>query len=295
MAHGHEGMRYFRTPDDGTGGSLVAAEGETYYDLTAACPDLQTFRDLLRAAAAAGTDADDIASRWIEVSAERDSPPTDLAVPAAAPEIWGSGVTYAISEQAREEESGMPDIYLDAYEAERPEVFFKATPSRTVSPGSPVGIRGDADWNVPEPELAIVVYRGEIVGFTVGNDMSSRDIEGENPLYLPQAKTYDRCCSIGPCVASTNTVDDPLDLAMTMEIERDGEVVFEGSAHTSEIVRTTEELVGYMTRHNPVPDLTVLLTGTSIVPPDDFTLARDDHVSIEIESIGTLENPVIPV
>lgn len=284
-------MRYYRASTDGT---LIASDGETFYDLTAACSDLSSFRELLSAATIAGTDVDDLARRWIGPDVAVDAP-NDVALPAVAPEVWAAGVTYTVSEEAREAESGLPDIYLDVYEADRAEIFFKATASRTVGPDDTVGIRGDADWNVPEPELGIVIYRGEIVGFTVGNDMSSRDLEGQNPLYLPQAKMYDRCCSFGPCIASTATVEDPLDLAMTMAIERDGETVFEGTAHTSEMVRSCEELVEYLTRHNPVSDLTVLLTGTSIVPPDAFTLAAGDRVRIEIESIGTLENTVVQV
>lgn len=180
------------------------------------------------------------------------------------------------------------------FENERPEIFFKATPSRTVGPGEGVGIREDSDWDVPEPELAVVVYRGEIVGYTVGNDASSRDLEGDNPLYLPQVKVYDRCCAIGPCVASPETVGDPRDLELSMTIERDGETMFDGSTSTENLVRSPEELVSYLNRHNAVPELSVFLTGTSLVP-DDFTLGEGDHVAIELESVGRLENPVVSV
>jgi 2-dehydro-3-deoxy-D-arabinonate dehydratase len=189
----------------------------------------------------------------------------------------------------------MPEIYLDAYSADRPEIFFKATPSRTVGPGDAVGVRGDSEWNVPEPELGVVLYEGSIVGYTVGNDVSSRSIEGANPLYLPQAKVYDRCCALGPCVASTGTVADPHDLAMAMTIERAGETVFHGETNTGAMVRTCEELVGYLTRHNVVPELCVLLTGTSLVPDEDVTLQPGDDVSIAIEGIGELRNGVIEV
>jgi 2-dehydro-3-deoxy-D-arabinonate dehydratase len=184
-------------------------------------------------------------------------------------------------------------MYLDVYDAERPEIFFKSTPTRTVGPDEAVGIRADSDWDVPEPELAIVLYEGDIVGYTVGNDMSSRSIEGENPLYLPQAKVYDRCCSVGPAVVTD--IEDPHSLALSMSIHRDGDRVYHGETNTSEMKRTCEELVSYYTAHNAVPELSVLLTGTSLVPDDDFTLQEGDQVSINIESIGTLNNSVTVV
>jgi 2-dehydro-3-deoxy-D-arabinonate dehydratase len=186
-----------------------------------------------------------------------------------------------------------PDIYVDVYDAERPEIFFKATAERTVGPGEAIGVRGDSDWNVPEPELGVVLYRGDTVGYTVGNDVSSRAIEGANPLYLPQAKVYDRCCALGPCVATD--VSDPHDLELSMTITRDGETVYEGATSTAEMVRTCEELVSYLTRHNTLPEVTVLLTGTSLVPEDEFTLQPGDGVTIDIEDIGTLSNPVVEV
>lgn len=189
----------------------------------------------------------------------------------------------------------MPEIYARVYDAERPEVFFKATPSRTVGPDEPVGVRDDSDWNVPEPELAVVLYEGEPVGYTVGNDVSSRDLEGDNPLYLAQAKTYDRSCALGPCVASPATVGDPHDLGIEMTIERDGETAFEGTTSTAEMVRTCEELASYYTRHNAVPELSVLLTGTSLVPEEGFTLRPGDTVSIRVDSIGELVNGVVTV
>jgi 2-dehydro-3-deoxy-D-arabinonate dehydratase len=155
-----------------------------------------------------------------------------------------------------------------------------------------VGIRGDSTWDVPEPEMAIVLYGEDIVGFTVGNDVCSRDIERENLLYLPQSKTYAKSCAIGPCIATDESIGDPLDVDMEMEVHRDGETVFADSTSTSEMVRTCEELVDYFTRYNEVPEASVLLTGTSIIPPDDVTLRDGDEVRIDIENIGTLANPV---
>ena len=285
-------MRYYRYPST-DGDRLVVGADDGRYDLTAVKPDLRSFGDLARAAAVTDAGVDEVAERLLDRAPSHDG--TDAPRAPEAEEVWAAGVTYGISEQAREAESGMPEMYLDVYEAERPEVFFKATPGRTVGPGRAIGVRGDADWNVPEPELGVVLHRGEIVGYTVGNDVSSRDIEGANPLYLPQAKVYDRCCSLGPCVASPGTVGDPHDLTMSMTIARDGEPVFEGSTSTGEMVRSCEELVSYYTRHNAIPERAVLLTGTSIVPPDEFTLRAGDSVSIEIENVGTLENSVVTV
>ena len=287
-------MRYFRV-QRGNSSGLVVDDGTEAYDLTDVGGTVSSYLDLYRAASLSGRSVDDIAKDLAEGAPTADLSTEDLLVPVEADEIWASGVTYRISEEARTEESDKPDVYIDVYESERPEVFFKATPSRTVGPGEAVGIRGDSDWDVPEPELAVVLHHGDIAGFTVGNDVSSRSIEGANPLYLPQAKVYDRCCSIGPCVASTESVGDPHDLEMTMAIRRDGETVYEDSTTTAEMVRTCEELASYLNRHNAVPETAVLLTGTALVPDDDFTLAPGDAVEITIEDVGTLRNDVVQV
>ncbi len=209
-------------------------------------------------------------------------------------EVWAAGVTYERSRIAREEESAGSGIYDRVYSAARPELFFKATPSRTVGPGEPVAIRVDASWNVPEPELGLVVNQQlELVGFTVGNDMSSRDIEGENPLYLPQAKLYARCCALGPLIALRDSIADPTNLPITLEILRAGAIAFAAETSTRRIVRSFADLIGYLGRDNLFPDGVVLLTGTGIVPPDDFTLLAGDEVAISIEGIGTLRNPVV--
>ena len=209
-------------------------------------------------------------------------------------EIWAAGVTYERSRVAREEESANSGIYDRVYRAARPEVFFKATPSRVVGPMEPVAIRHDASWNVPEPELALVINPAkELIGYTVGNDMSSRDIEGENPLYLPQAKMYGRCCAVGPMIALAEHVADPKNLTIAIEIQRNGAVAFAGNVNTSKIVRSFAELIDYLGRDNLFPDGVLLLTGTGIVPADDFSLESGDSVSITIDGIGTLHNPVI--
>lgn len=288
-------MRYYCLPSErGSETRLVAREGRKAYDLSVTDAGLTSFRDLAAAAATVGEAIDDVAAHLtddaaltdVETVAER------AATPVLAEEVWAAGVTYEVSGDAREEESDRGDLYEDVYGNERPELFFKATPSRTVGPGEAIGVRGDSDWDVPEPELAVVCYRGEIVGYTIGNDASSREIEGANPLYLPQAKVYNKCCAIGPCVASPETIGDPHDLDIGMRIERDGEVEFDDGTSTAKMARSCEELVDWFTRHNAVPELSVLLTGTSLVPGEEFSLREGDRVTIEIESIGTVENTV---
>lgn len=209
-------------------------------------------------------------------------------------EIWAAGVTYERSRVAREEESAKSGIYDRVYTAARPEIFFKATPNRAVGPNEAVAIRRDATWNVPEPELTLVMNPAmEIIGYTVGNDMSSRDIEGENPLYLPQAKMYARSCALGPMIALSEHIADAKNLDIHVQIRRGGQVMFEGVVNTSKIVRNYVDLVEYLGRDNAFPDGVLLMTGTGIVPGDDFTLEEGDSVRITIAEIGTLENPVV--
>jgi 2-dehydro-3-deoxy-D-arabinonate dehydratase len=288
-------MRYYRLPGE-EGPRVVARDGDTAHDLASADPQFSSFRALARTAAGADETIDAVAERRLDEAEEVDIGELESAGrPLVAEEVWAAGVTYLISEEAREAESEeSADMYRKVYGADRPEIFFKATPSRTVGPNDDVGVRADSEWDTPEPELGIVLYRGEIIGFTIGNDMSSRSIEGENPLYLPQAKVYDKCCSVGPAVVSAEDVD-PHDLEISVEIEREGEVVFSDATDTGQMKRSVEELTRYLTQHNAVPELSVLLTGTSLVPPDEFTLLPGDYVSIEIEDIGTLGNPVVEV
>jgi len=286
-------MRYYRS-DGGGSISLIAADDSAAYDLSATEAEPTSFLELASAASLTDGTVDDVARGLIPEAptVELASVEDDLVRPIDPDEVWGAGVTYAISQEARQEEGGLAESYLDAYEADRPEVYFKATPSRTVGPNESVGIRGDSEWDAPEPEMSIVIYDGEIVGYTVGNDMCSRSIERDNLLYLPQSKIYSKSCAIGPCIATDDAVGDPLDLEMRMEIARDGETIFSESTSTAEMVRTCEELVDYFTRYNEVPEASVLLTGTSIMVPDDVTLREDDRIDIEIEDIGTLTNPV---
>jgi len=255
------------------------------YDLRDRWPTLSAFlswsagRGDLVAELASGLAGATSVAQFDQLSGAAASGGLALLKPTDDQEVWAAGVTYERSRIAREEESAGSGIYERVYSAARPELFFKATPSRTVSPGEPVAIRVDASWNVPEPELGLVVNQQlELIGFTVGNDMSSRDIEGENPLYLPQAKLYGRCCALGPLIALRDSIGDPANLPITMEILRAGATVFAAETNTRRIVRSYADLIDYLGRDNLFPDGVVLLTGTGIVPPDDFTLQAGDEV-----------------
>lgn len=210
-------------------------------------------------------------------------------------ELWACGVTYLRSKVGRQEESkgsGGADFYAKVYEAERPEVFFKSTPHRIVGNKDFVRIRKDSTWDVPEPELTLVVTStGKIIGYTIGNDMSSRSIEGENPLYLPQAKTYDACAALGPCVYVT---DKPLDsnTKINLAITRNNKTVFEDNIEINQMKRTTKELVSFVYRECSFPHGCLIMTGTGIVPGSDFTLHSGDEIKITIDHIGSLLNTV---
>lgn len=209
----------------------------------------------------------------------------------ASQEVWGSGVTYLRSRDARKAESTVADVYQKVYDAERPEIFFKQLGWRTVGSGEAVRIRADSTWNVPEPEVTLAINaHGEIVGYTVGNDMSSRDIEGENPLYLPQAKTYTGSCAIGPAIQLA-TADQLTNLTVKLQIERNGDLVFEGETATSKMKRNFPELAAYLCRELSFPHGVFLMTGTGIVPGDSFTLQSRDLIRITIEGL-VLDNRV---
>tara|TARA_Y100001935_G_scaffold109284_1_gene90715 strand:- start:775 stop:1686 length:912 start_codon:yes stop_codon:yes gene_type:complete len=214
-----------------------------------------------------------------------------LQSPIYPQEVWAAGVTYSDSMRERQAESDSPDVYAKVYNAERPEIFFKGTGDRMQPPEKDLGIRKDSGWDVPESELAVVIINGEIAGYTIGNDMSSRSIEGENPLYLPQAKVYNKSFSIGPCIISSEDID-PQNLKVGLKIIRKNNVVFEGDSNTSEMKRDVIELVDWLQRSNDLPEVAVLMTGTGIIPPQDFTLKENDIVEIYIEKIGTLRNTI---
>jgi 2-dehydro-3-deoxy-D-arabinonate dehydratase len=297
-------MRFvaFYLPGEGPRLGLVSEE-DLVYDLTSA-NGWTAYMDLVKAATERGVTVTRLVDEeWqgggggvfrysdLDVAPRADRP--HLLKPVDAPEVWGFGVTYYRSREAREYETTAKGIYDRVYDAERPEVFFKGTPARCVGPNEPVAIRFDSNWSVPEPELSFVVgYQGDIVGYTIGNDMSARDIEGDNPLYLPQAKIYTRSSAIGPAVVPPEALD-PRNLQMKCRILKEGEVLFEGEVSTNRLKRSPEELLHYLLRCNIIPPGTVAMTGTGIVPPDDFTLKGGEVVEIWVEKIGTLRNPVI--
>ena len=223
--------------------------------------------------------------------------PRAILAPTEHQEVWAAGVTYYRSRDARMEESqaaGGGDFYALVYEAERPELFFKSTPERVVGHGAPVRLRRDARWNVPEPELVLAVNAaGRIFGYSVGNDMSSRDIEGENPLYLPQAKVYDGSCAVGPGIALPATPPGP-ETKINLEIVREGRPAFAGETTLAQLKRTPEGLVGYLYRETSFPNGALLFTGTGIVPPNEFTLRSGDEIRIGISGVGMLVNVVAP-
>jgi 2-dehydro-3-deoxy-D-arabinonate dehydratase len=270
-----------------TGNGNFVEDGGKFFRVTEANWDAlvahEDLRGYLRSVIDGGKAVADFAAEKIEA-------------PIGNQEVWAAGVTYYRSRSARMAEAkdaGGGDFYDRVYTAERPELFFKATASRVAGQGSEVRIRNDATWSVPEPELTLLVNpRGQIIGYTVGNDMSSRDIEGENPLYLPQAKVYDRSCALGPCVLVRS---EPLQATtpIRVEIERGGKAVFAGATTLAEMKRTPVELVSYLFRENTFPFGAFLMTGTGVVPPDEFTLAHEDTIRITIDPIGTLENVVV--
>lgn len=282
---------------------LAAVQGDDAVDLSHA---FSSFAVLIEQArrdgkppAAVAQAAVKTASRRVPLATLLDAQPhpavPHLLQPVDAEEYWGAGVTYERSRLARMAESQSADVYARIYQAERPEIFFKATPSRCVGPSQAVGIRADSRWSVPEPELALVLDGdGRILGYTLGNDMSARDIEGDNPLYLPQAKVYQACCSIGPTVLLADGTQHP-QFEIACRILRNGQEVFSASTSTARMRRGFDELATYLRRHNPLPRLAVLLTGTGIVPPDDFSLADGDVVEITSPALGTLRNPVMTV
>ena len=275
----------FRGPD---GFRLGLEADHERFDLSGAVPELADVSSWLSL-------SDPVESIRSSLSLARNGPLTDeieIVAPLDEQEVWASGVTYFRSKVARMEESiDGGDFYDQVYEAERPELFFKSMPHRVVGNGQPVRIRRDSTWNVPEPELALVLSAdGTIVGYTIGNDMSSRSIEGENPLYLPQAKVYDGSCAIGPSILLNDGSESARGIHMT--ITRNSTSVFSGETSTAQMRRPLRELADYLFREMSFSKGAILLTGTGVVPPDDFTLLSGDIVSITIEGIGTLENAV---
>ncbi|HLW58433.1 MAG TPA: fumarylacetoacetate hydrolase family protein [bacterium] len=300
-------MRIVRYWIPGQGARLGVCEGETIRELVPPdAPALESFDalvDLARRTPSGGSLRDFVGNlrgpapsysyRDLDRSPDPDAP--HLLLPVTPPEVWAAGVTYERSREARLAETTTVGIYDKIYDAVRPEVFFKATASRCVGPNAPVGIRADSRWTVPEPELAVVLGGGgEVLGYTLGNDMSARDIEGENPLYLPQTKIYRACCSIGPTIFLADASAAGR-LTLWCRIERRGRTAFRGEISTARIRRPIAELVTYLRRANDIPPMTVLLTGTGIVPPDEFACEEGDVIEIGAEEIGVLRNTAVRV
>jgi 2-dehydro-3-deoxy-D-arabinonate dehydratase len=289
-------MRIFRYRESSSTYLGVQMEDGTAYRLDA--PDLMA---LVSEARKTGASTAAYVQSLVQDLAPIQAAPESLLLltPVDAPEVWAAGVTYQRSREARNYEAtaGKLDastFYDKVYDAERPELFMKSTAARTVGPGERVCLRSDSTWQVPEAELGLVLDRtGAIIGYTAGNDMSCRDIEGENPLYLPQAKIWRNSCAIGPFVRLTETVVDPYDLAISCRVYRDGVKVVDETANTGQLKRRLEELVSYLKRDNELYDGTVLLTGTCLVPPNHFTLASGDRIEIEIAGIGILVNTAV--
>lgn len=293
--------RYYMPPLGIRVGVIIEDE---VYDLTEAEPNRpRTLASLLARASdfppggfaqwIQGQVADEVADVLFSELDRRPSNRTPhILAPIDHQEVWAAGVTYRRSVEAREAESGQSGIYDRVYAAERPELFFKANPHHVVGPHVPVRIRADSRWSVPEPEVALVMDgRGALVGYTIGNDMSARDIEGDNPLYLPQAKVYNQACALGPVIVLADGLD-PASLHIQLQIERQGQRIFEGETSFDRLKRDVRELMDYLWRENDFPNGVFLLTGTGIVPPDDISLQDGDVVSIHVAGIGTLRNPV---
>ncbi|MBM01368.1 MAG: fumarylacetoacetate hydrolase [Chloroflexi bacterium] len=291
-------MKYFRKQNsiinDEWYSSLIAFNEKSYYEL-----GLDDFRELYLMAKELNITPDQYVNNLISDNKlsvfDSDIDELSMLSPIFPQEVWAAGVTYSDSMRERQAESDTPDVYAKVYSADRPEIFFKGTGERMQGPNEELGIREDSGWDVPESELAVVIIDGEIAGYTIGNDMSSRSIEGENPLYLPQAKVYNKSFSLGPCIVSAEQIGDPQNLKVELMITRKGDIVFQGESSTSQMKRNVFELTEWLQKSNDLPPVAVLMTGTGIIPPQDFTLQEEDIVSINIEKIGTLTNKIVLV
>ncbi len=291
-------MKYYRKQNSITNdewySSLIVLNEKSYYEL-----GLGDFSELYLIAKESGLSPDKYVEKLISSKNlprfEGEVEESLILSPIFPQEVWAAGVTYSDSMRERQAESDTPDVYAKVYSADRPEIFFKGTGERMQGPNEELGIREDSGWDVPESELAVVIINGEIAGYTIGNDMSSRSIEGENPLYLPQAKVYNKSFSLGPCIVSKDEIEDPQNLKVELSIARKENIVFQGESSTSEMKRNVYELVEWLKKSNDLPQDAVLMTGTGIIPPQDFTLNEGDIVSISIEKIGTLTNKIVLV
>ena len=278
------------------GKSVVVEDEKNIKNITGLRPSIKTSIDLIKVALGNDLTVSEYLKKTMDTN-KGDTPTSILSnsrIPIDSPETWAFGVTYEDSMKERQAESDTPDVYGKVYVADRPEAFFKSTLARIKGNNDKVGIRSDSTWDVPEPELTFIVFHGKIVGFTVGNDMSSRSIEGENPLYIPQAKIFNNSASIGPCWVPIELIDYN-NLNVEMIIKRNSKEVYSGSGNTSLMKRKCDELNEWLHKSNDVPDGTTVMTGTGTIPPEDFTLQHGDQISITIQDIGTLVNEVIKV
>ncbi len=289
----------FRTPESAV--QIGKMEKDIVVDITNERAGLTSVLDALRQAEARGTQLEEVVRenavrgasyKLSELDVVPQPGKPHLLAPIFSPEVWGCGVTYKRSADAREDDAeGQGGFYDHAYSAQRPEVFFKTTTARCRGPNNYMGMRGDSSYTAPEPELALILdSSGNVHGFTCANDVSAWDIEQENPLYLPQSKTFDGCCCLGPCIATREEITDPKSLQVACTIIRDGTTLFSGETNTSQMKRDVPEMIEYLTKSNPIPCGTVLMTGTGIIIPDTVTLKPGDIVEITIEHIGTLRN-----
>jgi len=263
-------------------------------DLTQSQPtEFSNLDSMLSAAKAQNISLQDLVEAHVDRASRLNLEEVVLRIPLVPDEVWGAGVTYLRSRDAREDETQSKGLYDHVYSAQRPEIFLKGSGKRCVGPGESIGIRGDSKWSVPEPELAVVLDSDmRTIGYTITNDVSARDIEGENALYLPQAKIFRNCCAIGPVISLQDEIPNPHSLHIEMRIQRHGQSIFEGQTNTSKMKRKISELLGFLRNNNIFFGCTVFMTGTGIVPPDDFTLKDGDFVEIQIENIGVLRNAV---
>lgn len=294
----------FYQPGQGTGVGIV--QGDTVLDLSEHNPDVETVNDMIHLAATVHMSLSELAERLLNgadgeiteyaydiLDTDPDVGVPHLTVPLFAPEVWGFGVTYKRSAEFRDADAEQ-NIYDRVYNSPRPEAFFKATPSRCSGPHAPIGVRSDSVLTATEPELAYVLGApGEIIGYTLCNDVSAWDLERENPLYLNQSKIYFGCCAFGPTMVTADSIEDPYNLDITCEIIRGETTIYEGHANTSQLARKFDELNEYLYRDNPIPPGTVVSTGTGIMVPNDLALMEGDIVNISSPEIGTLSNPVM--
>ncbi len=276
---------------------------ENVIDITMPDVGLKSTNDFIENAAAGGLTLTEFVDQvlnaqpravyaWGELDTSRDLYTPHLALPLVPPEVWAAGVTYQRSAEFRDSETG-ETIYERAHHKARPEIFFKGTATRCVGPNQPIGIRRDSQFTAPEPELALVIgHRGEMIAYTIANDVSAWDIERENPLYLPQSKIFRGACALGPSIVTPDEIPDPYDVVIHCQIIREGKVIFQESSSTARLKRTFDELLEYLLCDNPVPGASVLCTGTGILVPPEGALREGDIVEIEIPPIGVLRNPV---